>query len=56
VSKTIPQHIVVAPKDIPVQIIEALNREINAALTSPVIATRFADLGAIVFSGSAAED
>jgi tripartite-type tricarboxylate transporter receptor subunit TctC len=43
---------VVAPRNTPAQIVELLNKEINAALGSPVMAARFADLGATVFSGS----
>jgi tripartite-type tricarboxylate transporter receptor subunit TctC len=43
---------VVAPRNTPPQIIELLNNEINAALASPVMAARFADLGAAVFPGS----
>jgi tripartite-type tricarboxylate transporter receptor subunit TctC len=35
-----------APKSTPVELIERLNREINAGLTEPVIRTRLGDLGA----------
>ena len=35
-----------APKRAPVEIIEKLNREINAALADPKIKARLADLGA----------
>jgi len=42
-----------APKNTPPEIIERLNREINAGLASPVMEARFAELGATVFSGSA---
>jgi tripartite-type tricarboxylate transporter receptor subunit TctC len=44
-----------APKDTPAEIIERLNREINAGLASPMMAARFADLGKTVFAGSAAD-
>jgi tripartite-type tricarboxylate transporter receptor subunit TctC len=46
---------VVAPRNTPPQIVELLNKEINAALASPVMAARFADLGAAVFPGSAGD-
>jgi tripartite-type tricarboxylate transporter receptor subunit TctC len=35
----------VAPRNTPAEIVERLNREINAALADPKIAARFADLG-----------
>ncbi len=44
-----------APKNTPVEIIDKLNKEINAALADPMIKARFADLGAIVFTGSPAD-
>ena len=44
-----------APKNTPPEIIERLNREINAGLASPVMEARFAELGATVFSGSAGD-
>jgi tripartite-type tricarboxylate transporter receptor subunit TctC len=34
---------------------KALNKEINAALTDPVMAARFANLGATVFPASTAD-
>jgi tripartite-type tricarboxylate transporter receptor subunit TctC len=43
-----------APKNTPTEIIETLNREINAALADPKIQARFLDLGAPVIGGSAA--
>jgi tripartite-type tricarboxylate transporter receptor subunit TctC len=46
---------VVAPRNTPSQIVESLNAEINAALASPVMVMRFADLGAAVFPGSAGD-
>jgi tripartite-type tricarboxylate transporter receptor subunit TctC len=44
-----------APKDTPVQIIDKLNTEINAALADPKIKARLADLGAKVLPGSPAD-
>jgi tripartite-type tricarboxylate transporter receptor subunit TctC len=41
-----------APKDTPPDIIERLNREINAALADPALKARFADLGGMVLPGS----
>jgi tripartite-type tricarboxylate transporter receptor subunit TctC len=44
-----------APKNTPVEIIDKLNREINAALADPGIKARFADLGATALPGSPAD-
>ena len=44
-----------APKNTPAAIVERLNKEINAALADPNIKARYADLGAIVLGGSAAD-
>jgi tripartite-type tricarboxylate transporter receptor subunit TctC len=44
-----------APKGTPPEIIAKLNNEINAALASPVMKGRLADLGATAFPGSPAE-
>jgi tripartite-type tricarboxylate transporter receptor subunit TctC len=44
-----------APKTTPAQIIERLNREINAALADPQIKTRLADLGGTPLPGSPAD-
>src|SRR5262249_58405500 len=44
-----------APKNTPVQIVDKLNKEINAALTDPQFKVRFSDLGASVFPGSPAD-
>jgi tripartite-type tricarboxylate transporter receptor subunit TctC len=44
-----------APKNTPAEIIDRLNREINAGLADPVMKARFVDLGATVFPGSAAD-
>ena len=40
-----------APKATPAEIIEILNREINAGLADPKIQARFADLGGVVMPG-----
>ena len=44
-----------APKNTPVEIVDRLNKEINAALADLKIKERFADLGATVFPGSPAD-
>jgi tripartite-type tricarboxylate transporter receptor subunit TctC len=44
-----------APKSTPPDIIEKLNREINAALANPDFRARLVDLGAIVLAGSSAD-
>jgi tripartite-type tricarboxylate transporter receptor subunit TctC len=44
-----------APKNTPVEIIQKLNNEINAALVDPKTKTRIADLGSTVLSGSPAD-
>jgi tripartite-type tricarboxylate transporter receptor subunit TctC len=44
-----------APKNTPRDIVERLNREINAALTSPVISARITELGSAVLTLSPAE-
>ena len=41
-----------APKNTPAEIIEKLNKEINAALTDPKMKARLADPGATVLPGS----
>ena len=41
-----------APKNTPVEIIERLNREINAGLADPKMKARLADLGGTVLPGS----
>ena len=41
-----------APKKTPTEIVEKLNKEINAALADPKIKARFADLGGTVFPTS----
>lgn len=44
-----------APRNTPVEIIEKLNKEINAGLADPVMKTRFADLGGTALTGSSAD-
>jgi tripartite-type tricarboxylate transporter receptor subunit TctC len=44
-----------APRNTPVEIIDELNKEINAALADPTIKARLANLGATVLAGSPAE-
>jgi tripartite-type tricarboxylate transporter receptor subunit TctC len=44
-----------APKNTPAEIIEKLNKEINAGLASPGIKARFADLGLTALTGSPAD-
>ncbi len=44
-----------APRNTPGEVVERLNREVNAALTDPVMKARFADLGCTVLPGSPAD-
>jgi tripartite-type tricarboxylate transporter receptor subunit TctC len=44
-----------APKNTPVEIVDKLNKEINAALVDPKIKTRLADLGGTALAGSPAD-
>jgi tripartite-type tricarboxylate transporter receptor subunit TctC len=44
-----------APKGTPAEIIDKLNREVNAILADPKTKARFAELGATLLSGSPAE-
>jgi tripartite-type tricarboxylate transporter receptor subunit TctC len=44
-----------APKNTPAEIVDKLNKEINAALADPKIKLRLADIGGAIFSGSPAE-
>jgi len=46
---------IVAPKNTPAEIVDTLNREINAGLADPKLTTRFANLGASVFPSTPAE-
>ena len=45
----------VAPKDTPANVIEKLNMEVNAALATPGMKTRLADLGGAPLAGTPAE-
>jgi tripartite-type tricarboxylate transporter receptor subunit TctC len=44
-----------APKETPAEIVDKLNKEINAALDDPKMKARFADLGGVALRGSPAE-
>jgi tripartite-type tricarboxylate transporter receptor subunit TctC len=44
-----------APRDTPPEMVERLNKEINAALADPLIKARLADLGGTVIGGSSAD-
>jgi tripartite-type tricarboxylate transporter receptor subunit TctC len=44
-----------APRGTPAEIVDKLNKEINAALTDPKMKARLADLGGMVFAGSPAD-
>ena len=44
-----------APKNTPTEIIDKLNKEINAALADPKIKARLADLGSVPMAMSAAD-
>jgi tripartite-type tricarboxylate transporter receptor subunit TctC len=46
---------VVAPKNTPAEIVDKLNKEINAVLADPKLKARFADLGATALAGSPAD-
>jgi tripartite-type tricarboxylate transporter receptor subunit TctC len=46
---------VVAPKGAPVEVVETLNKAINAMLTDPAASARFTDLGASPLPGSPAD-
>jgi tripartite-type tricarboxylate transporter receptor subunit TctC len=46
---------VAAPKATPPEIIELLNREINAGLADPTLKSRLADMGGMLLTGSAAD-
>jgi tripartite-type tricarboxylate transporter receptor subunit TctC len=43
------------PKDTPHDVVDKLNREINAALSDPRIKARLADLGGLILSGTSAD-
>jgi tripartite-type tricarboxylate transporter receptor subunit TctC len=44
-----------APKETPLEIVDKLNTEINAALTDPKITSRITDTGGTVLPGSPAD-
>jgi tripartite-type tricarboxylate transporter receptor subunit TctC len=44
-----------APKNTPAEIVDRLNKEINAGLSDPKLKARLADLGATVLPGSPAD-
>ena len=44
-----------APKNTPAEIVDKLNKEINAGLADPKIKARLADLGGTVLAGSPAD-
>jgi tripartite-type tricarboxylate transporter receptor subunit TctC len=44
-----------APKDTPAEVIDKLNKEINASLADPKFKTLLADMGGAVVAGSAAD-
>jgi tripartite-type tricarboxylate transporter receptor subunit TctC len=46
---------IVAPKNTPIEMIDRLNKEINAVLADPAVKTRFAELGAFLLPGSTAD-
>jgi tripartite-type tricarboxylate transporter receptor subunit TctC len=46
---------VAAPKDTPLEIVDRLNKEINAGLADPRTKQRLADLGCLIFGGSPAD-
>ena len=44
-----------APKNTPAEIVEKLNKEVNAGLADPTLKARLANLGGVVFTGSPAD-
>jgi tripartite-type tricarboxylate transporter receptor subunit TctC len=44
-----------APRNTPTEIVDRLNKEINAGLADPKLKARFADMGGTVLAGSAAD-
>jgi tripartite-type tricarboxylate transporter receptor subunit TctC len=46
---------IVAPKNTPADVVDTLNKATNAVLADPAAKTRFAELGAILLPGSAAD-
>jgi len=43
------------PKNVPAEVVDKLNREINACLADPILKTRLAELGYVTTGGSSAE-
>jgi tripartite-type tricarboxylate transporter receptor subunit TctC len=43
------------PKGTPADIVERLNREVNAALADPTVKARMAELGSEIFTGSSSD-
>jgi tripartite-type tricarboxylate transporter receptor subunit TctC len=46
---------IVAPKGTPPDVVETVNKQVNAALADPATRKRFTDLGCDVFTGSPAD-
>jgi tripartite-type tricarboxylate transporter receptor subunit TctC len=46
---------IAAPKEMPSEIVERLNKEVNAGLTDPRTRQRLADLGCLIIAGSPAD-
>ena len=46
---------IAAPRNTPLEIVDRLNREVNAGLNDPTLKVRLADLGAIALAGSPAD-
>jgi tripartite-type tricarboxylate transporter receptor subunit TctC len=46
---------IAAPKNTPVEVIDKLNREINAALNDPAMRAKFAEIGGEPLAGSPSE-
>ena len=44
-----------APRNTPAEVVDKLNKEVNAALADPKLKARLADLGGTPFGGSSAE-
>src|SRR5262249_29436109 len=61
ISEVVPGYTVTgalgvgAPRGTPPEIVERLNREINAALADSAVKTRMAELGSSIFTGSPAD-
>ena len=46
---------IAAPKNTPVEVVDKLNREINAALSDPAMRAKFAEIGGEPLAGSPSE-